>query len=216
MKADMHIHTEMSDGRTKLEDLVDIALEAGLGCIAVTDHNTVAAYDILKDDERIIVVPGVEITSSEGHILAYGITEDIPKGMSVLDTVNAIHGKGGLAFVPHPYRMWSGIGEKNIIPEFDGLEALNRRSPKASNLRSLKLARSVGKPIVAGSDSHTPDTVGKGYIVIPDSCRTWQDVMAAIMNMEAVPFSGHRGIVKTVKYGTKSITKWALRGFRRL
>ncbi|MDD2532399.1 MAG: PHP domain-containing protein, partial [Candidatus Methanomethylophilaceae archaeon] len=76
----MHIHTEMSDGRTKLEDLVDIALEAGLGCIAVTDHNTVAAYDILKDDERIIVVPGVEITSSEGHILAYGITEDIPKG----------------------------------------------------------------------------------------------------------------------------------------
>ena len=128
MKADMHIHTEMSDGSTKVEDLVDIALAAGLGCIAVTDHNTVAAYDMLKDDGRIIVVPGIEVTSAEGHILGYGITEDIPRGMSVLDTVRAIQEKGGLAFAPHPYRMWSGIGEKNIIPEFDGLEALNRRS----------------------------------------------------------------------------------------
>jgi hypothetical protein len=216
MKADMHIHTEISDGRTRVEDLVDIALEVGLGCIAVTDHNTVAAYDMLKDDGRIIVVPGVEITSSEGHILAYGITEDIPKGMSVLDTVNAIHEKGGLAFVPHPYRMWSGIGEKNIIPEFDGLEALNRRSSKASNIKSLALAKSVGKPVVAGSDSHTPDTIGKGYIEIPDSCRTWQDVMAAVMNKETEPFSGHRGIVKSVKYGIKSITKWIFRGFKRL
>lgn len=216
MKADMHIHTEMSDGRTKVEDLVDIALAAGLGCIAVTDHNTIAAYDMLKDDGRIIVVPGVEVTSAEGHILGYGITEDIPRGMSVLDTVKAIQEKGGLAFVPHPYRMWSGIGEKNIIPEFDGLEALNRRSSKSSNVKSLQLARRIGKPVVAGSDSHTPDTVGGGYIEIPDSCRTWQDVLDAVMRKEAVPFSGHRGIVKSVKYGTKSISRWAFRGFKRL
>lgn len=215
MKADMHIHTEMSDGRTPVSDIVDIALGAGLGCIAITDHNNMDAYGMLKDDDRIIIVPGVEVTSSEGHILAYGISENIPSGMSVLDTVNAIHEKGGLAFVAHPFRMWSGLGKDNVIPEFDGIEALNRRSSKGSNIKSMRLAKAVGKPVVAGSDSHTPDTVGGGYIEIPDTCRTWQDVLDAVMRKDAVPHSGHRGIVKSIKYGVKSIFKWIFRGFKR-
>ena len=215
MKADLHIHSTYSkDGKSTPEEIVNAALEKGLGCIAVTDHNEFRAHIDLKDETRIIVIPAEEVSSAEGHIVALGIDREIPRGMSIIETIDAIHEAGGLAIAAHPYRWWSGLGEKNVIPEFDGVEALNARSTPVCNKKSEILAKSFGPIITAGSDAHTPNHVGDGYTVISDECKTWQDVMEEIKAGRVEVFSSSRSKMGSVKYGTKTVFKWTLRGFK--
>lgn len=217
MKADLHVHsTYSSDGRTTPQKIIESAADHGLGCVAITDHNSFKAFYDVKNNGRIIIVPGEEVSSSEGHIIALGIDKEIEPRKSVKETIDLIHAAGGLAFAAHPYRWWSGLGVKNVIDDFDGIEALNGRSTRGSNKKSLALAHRIGKPMSAGSDSHTILSIGDGYVEIPDTCRTWQDVIEALRAKQAVPHSRDRGIMATLKYGWKAITKWMGRGFKRM
>ena len=219
MKADLHVHTCFSkDGRTRMDELVAAAVEKGIGCIAVTDHNEFKAFEELKDNGKVIIIPAEEVSSKEGHIVALGIDRHIPRGLSIQETIDLIHEAGGYAFAAHPYRWWSGLGEKNTLAyDFDGIEAKNGRSVARDNRRSAKLAARIGKPVSAGSDAHAPSRIGDSYIVIPDSISTWQDAVAFIVSdrpREVV--SADRGIARTLKYGFKSIGQWMFRGFRKM
>lgn len=219
MKADLHVHTMFSkDGRTTMEELLEYAERAGIGCVAVTDHNEFRAYDLLKDNGRIIIIPAEEVSSAEGHILALGIDRLIPRDLSIQETIDRIHEAGGYAFAAHPYRWWSGLGEENTLKyPFDGIEARNGRSVPAANRRSERLARRVGKPMTAGSDAHTPRHIGEGYVEVPDDLKTWQEVVQYIMENEAPIVCSHsRHAKETLKYGFKSVTQWILRGFKRM
>ena len=217
MKADLHIHTLYSnDGKSTIEEVAEYAVKKGLGCIAVTDHNKFEAYDLLKDRKEFIIIPGEEVSSAEGHILAYGIQSEIERGMSVMKTIEAIHDAGGIAVAAHPYRWWSGLGEKNVVPEFDGVEGFNARSRKRDNKRAYELAVRMDKPVTGGSDAHTPEFIGKGYTIFSDDIRTWEDAVKAIMNKETDVDGGSRGFGETLKYTWKSITQWAGRGFKRM
>jgi predicted metal-dependent phosphoesterase TrpH len=219
MKADLHIHSHYSlDGHSTPQEIVAMAVERGLGCVAVTDHNRFRAYHQIKDNEQgIIIIPAEEVSSAEGHILAYGIDREIPAGMSVPDTIAAIREAGGVAFAAHPYRWWSGLGEKaTLANDFDGTEALNARSVRRANRLSTELAARIGKPVSAGSDSHSPRSVGNGYVELPDGLTTWQDVLAAVMDGKAAPRSSNRTFYWTLRYGFKSIGQWMCRGFKRM
>jgi predicted metal-dependent phosphoesterase TrpH len=77
-KADLHTHTNESDGSLTAEQLIDRAKKKGLKTLAITDHDTISGY--MKGREAaqaagIELIPGVEITalwdSREVHILAY-------------------------------------------------------------------------------------------------------------------------------------------------
>ncbi|MBQ7621953.1 MAG: PHP domain-containing protein, partial [Candidatus Methanomethylophilaceae archaeon] len=114
MKADLHVHSLFSpDSRAQLEDIIAVAKDRGIGCIAITDHNEFKAFELLKDRKDIIVIPGEEVSSSVGHIIALGIDRQIPPRLSIEETVDLIHEAGGYAYAAHPYRMWSGLGENN-------------------------------------------------------------------------------------------------------
>lgn len=219
MKADLHVHTMYSkDGRTTMEELLEYAERFGIGCIAVTDHNVFRAYEELKDNGRIIIIPAEEVSSAEGHIVALGIDREIPRDLSIQETIDAIHEAGGYAFAAHPYRWWSGLGERNTLDyPFDGVEARNGRSIPSANVKSEKLARRIGKPMSAGSDAHTPHHIGEGYVELPDYLTTWEEVLDYIMGSDAPVVCSHsRHFVGTLKYGIKSIGEWALRGFKRM
>ncbi|MCL2296087.1 MAG: CehA/McbA family metallohydrolase [Methanomassiliicoccaceae archaeon] len=218
MKADLHIHSNFSnDGKSTVEEIVAAAAERGLGCIAITDHNSFEAYGFVKDNGKVIVIPGIEVSSKDGHILAYGIDRDIPKEMTIKETIDAIHEAGGVAFAAHPYRWWSGLGEKNTLEnDFDGIEARNARSTASSNRRSEALAARTGKPVSAGSDAHTPQFIGDGVVELPDGIATWQDALNAVMEKKAKPSSTNRRASSTLRYGVKSIVRWILRGFKRI
>ena len=218
MKADLHVHTEFSlDGVTTMEQLVNTAKARGIGCIAVTDHNEFKAYDLLKDNGDVIIIPAEEVSSKEGHIVALGIDRLIPKGLSIQETIDRIHEAGGYAFAAHPYRWWSGLGEKNTLEyPFDGIESRNSRSIPSANRKSEKLAKRIGKPISAGSDAHNQHHIGDGYVEIPDDVTNWQEAVAAIMAGKAVAKSNSRGVRGTLHYGYKSIGEWILRGFHKM
>ena len=218
MKADLHVHTCYSnDGRTTMEELVEYAERFGIGCIAVTDHNSFEAYGQLKDNGRVIIIPAEEVSSAEGHIVALGIDRLIPRDKSIQETIDLIHEAGGYAFAAHPYRWWSGLGEKNTLAyPFDGIEARNGRSTPSGNRRSQRLAARIGKPISAGSDAHTPRHIGEGYVEVTDDLRTWQEVVEYIMSGKVTASSSDRHIKATLKYGFKSIGEWILRGCKRM
>jgi predicted metal-dependent phosphoesterase TrpH len=102
--ADPHCHTLASDGMVTPKELVEAAIEAKLDLIAITDHDTMAAAFAQHPD--ITVVAGEEITTAwpaQTHILGWFLEKPVKGGMSVDDTVAAIHDQGGLAIVPHPF-----------------------------------------------------------------------------------------------------------------
>jgi predicted metal-dependent phosphoesterase TrpH len=109
MIADPHCHTDSSDGMVTAAQLIDAAVQARLDLIAVTDHDTM---DSVKEAQRrgeaagIVVVAGEEVTTrwpGQTHILGWFLEKPIKRGMSLEDTVDAIHDQGGLTIVPHPF-----------------------------------------------------------------------------------------------------------------
>src|SRR3984893_5172840 len=107
--ADPHCHTLASDGMVTPAELVDAAVNAVLECIAITDHDTMAAArEVVERGQAagLKVVAGQEVTTkapAQTHILGWFLEKPIRRGMSVADTVKAIHDQGGLVIIPHPF-----------------------------------------------------------------------------------------------------------------
>ena len=107
--ADPHCHTLASDGMVTPQQLVDAAVKAHLDLIALTDHDTMAS--VKETQQRgeaagIVVVAGQEITTrwpAQTHVLGWFLGRPVKHGMSLEDTVDAIHEQGGLAVIPHPF-----------------------------------------------------------------------------------------------------------------
>jgi predicted metal-dependent phosphoesterase TrpH len=102
--ADPHCHTLASDGMVTPEELVDAAVKAGLDLIAITDHDTMAA--VWGEHDGVTVIRGEEITTrwpAQTHVVGWFLEKPVRGGMSIEDTVAAIHDQGGLAMIPHPF-----------------------------------------------------------------------------------------------------------------
>lgn len=218
MKADLHIHSYYShDSTSSIEDILRRAAEVGLGCIAIADHNSTDSWQKVQDyQSEIIVIPAVEISTQEGHVIAYGLSKAIPRDMSIADTIAAVHSAGGLACAAHPYRWWSGIGEENVCDEFDLIEAWNARSTRKGNRLAYELALKMKKPVTAGSDSHSLETIGNAYVTITVPCKDYRDVLQALAEGNSVLGGSHRGTLASLRYVVKAIGQWILRGCRRM
>lgn len=194
-KADLHLHTTYSDGTCTPMQLIDhVVTHTDMRVIAVTDHDEIAGAYIAREyakERGIDVILGEEISSREGHILAYFIQERIAPGMSARDTISAIHEQGGLAVAAHPYDwMVRSLGRYGLLeratganPEwaFDAIETLNSSLfPRYANVTAHRVAQRLGLPMIGGSDSHQLGTVGYGYTLCAGSSAA--DVRAAIVH----------------------------------
>jgi predicted metal-dependent phosphoesterase TrpH len=107
--ADPHCHTTASDGLAEPAELVAAAVELGLRLIAVCDHDTMAgAAEVYARGEAagLAVVRGEEITTgwpAQTHVVGWFLERQVRSGMTLADTVDAIHDQGGLAVIPHPF-----------------------------------------------------------------------------------------------------------------
>lgn len=170
MRFDLHIHSRYSDGRASVEEILRVARRKGLDGIAVTDHNTLdgsrAALRISRSRyKEMIVVRGVEIDTSEGHLIVLGVDEMPRPGSTPEETIEEAHDLGGIAVLPHPYHLFRhSIGR---IPPVDAVEVCNSKYILGiSNLRARLEARRRCIPMVAGSDAHLAETVGLGVTIL--------------------------------------------------
>jgi len=170
MKFDLHIHSTYSDGHADVKEIIKAAKRRGLDGIALTDHDTMRGIPVARKyirDRRLdlILIPGIEVTTSEGHLLVLGVDEAPEKKLSPEETIEMAHDLGGIADVPHPYHPFRhAIGR---IPNADAVEVYNSKHLFGlANGRAKFEAKRRGMSMVAGSDSHFADTVGLGVTEI--------------------------------------------------
>jgi predicted metal-dependent phosphoesterase TrpH len=200
LRIDLHVHSFFSaDGVSSPEDLIASARAAGLHGFAITDHNTCEAVGYMMERglmradgqpvDGFLVVPGIEVTTADGHLLCLGCR--LPsslKGMPSAEVCRLAHEAGGIAVAPHPYDLFrAGIRESvlDVLP-LDGLEVFNAATTlKRHNRKAYDYAQKRGLPMTAGSDAHHAGAVGVACTIV-----------------EADDFSV-RGVLEALRRGTE-------------
>lgn len=174
LKIDLHVHTCYStDCSTSLENVISYSKKKGLSGVAITDHDTVegALRLVEKKNNGLIIIPGIEVSTVQGHVLGLNITTPIRSGLSVTETTKEIHEAGGIAVAAHPsatFKSGIGLDRKLASYGFDAVEVINSSLFPFSLLTYLnkRIAARAGLPQTGGSDSHIPETIGLAYTII--------------------------------------------------
>ncbi|HEX5309332.1 MAG TPA: PHP domain-containing protein [Solirubrobacteraceae bacterium] len=175
---DLHMHTDHShDCETPVEVLLATAAEAGLGAIAVTDHNEISGALEAREKARgsgVKVIVGEEVkTASQGEVIGLFIEEKIPRGMSLRQTIAEIKRQGGVVYVPHPFdRMHAVPDYEHLLPVLDQVDALEVFNPRVAigsfNEEAARFAAKYRIPAGAGSDSHVSQGLGSVRVRMHD------------------------------------------------
>ena len=171
MKCDLHLHSyRSSDCNSGLDAIVRTCLNRGIGCIALTDHNSFASALELKRGAPFTVIPGEEVKTTEGEIIGLFLTDEIPRGMSAGATAEEIKRQGGVVYIPHPFdRLRKGpiatAALLEIIDMVDVIETFNSRIIFMEDVRAAeRFAETHGKLRGAGSDAHVWWELGRSYV----------------------------------------------------
>jgi predicted metal-dependent phosphoesterase TrpH len=189
--ADLHLHTLASDGLMSARDLVDhVERHTDLDVIAVTDHDEMSGSMEAREwaarhAYRVQVVPGVEVTTREGHLLALFVEERPPALHALQPTAEWVLAQGGLCVAPHPFSRWTHsinsralclAAERGLLA---GVEVLNAslagRSSRPPAVRFVQHYRLAG---MGSSDAHMVSMVGLARTRFVG--RTPQDLRLAI------------------------------------
>ncbi len=157
--------------------LLATAREQGLGAIAVTDHNEISgALEAAEKAERfgVKVIVGEEVkTAEQGEVIGLFLTEKIPRGMTLRETVDEIKRQGGLVYVPHPFdRMHSVPDYEHLLTILEDVDAIEIYNPRVAigsfNEEAERFARKYRIIAGAGSDSHVAQGLGSVRIRMRD------------------------------------------------
>lgn len=189
VKADLHVHTTYSyDSVITLRELVFYAKKRGLTTVAVTDHDKIEGALKMAKETEFPIIPGIEVSSLNGHILGLNLAELIPRGLSADETVDRIHEAGGIAIACHPFALFKGSIGKHVSNKFDAVEAMNASAfPfKKATQKANELAERLRLPKVAGTDAHYGPVIGQAYTLI-DSEVNVEGMIRAIKNGKCEP-----------------------------
>jgi predicted metal-dependent phosphoesterase TrpH len=197
---DLHLHTYYSaDACGSPEAMIEAAKRRGLSGVAVTDHNTCEAVDhltragLMRPDGKAVngflVIPGVEVSTADGHLLCLGITLPNMKGASALEVAAAAKERGGICIAPHPYDSFRAGIREEILDQLDlaALETFNAAvTLRGFNQKAASYAGRRGLAATAASDAHHASAAG--------ICSTAYELpelsVGAVLN--AIPKGGER------------------------
>ncbi len=187
-RGDLHMHTAHSDGQCPSQTgkmvpcpvffTVDAAARRGLDFIAVTDHNASSQYDAMRElqpyFDKLLLIPGREITTFQGHINFLGSTDFIDfrlDGKTVPDVntlLRSARDVGAITSINHPLspsgEICLGCGWTPATPVdmhlLTGVEAVNGGSQQ-HGLSDLpfwdkELNKGCRLTGIGGSDNHRP------------------------------------------------------------
>jgi len=139
----VHVHTRVShDSGGSIGEVVDAAHGAGVSWVAFTEHTHDAILlPATGEIEGVILIPGWEVGILGGSILALGIADrtGLPREPRAL--VEAIHDRGGAAFVGHFERSALADPERFAAAAADGIEIANLHA----NAEAVRLSLALGE-----------------------------------------------------------------------
>ncbi len=222
LKLDLHLHSKYSDdGMGSPREIIKLIKKKGLDGLAITDHNSIEgslkALKIAPKD--FIVIPGLEVSTADGHILGLNIKENISKSLPIEETVEKIIEKGGIAIVPHLFRNMSGIKDENlkkIHKKIPAIEVYNSCSLPKTNIKTAKIAKKYNLGGTGGSDSHDLVYAGYAYTIVDTTDKTKDTIISEITKKK----TWGEGITMPLLYRSnrmiKSFKQFFQRGFRRI
>lgn len=171
------------------EDLIFYAKKHGLDAVAVTDHNRIDGALKIAKEKDFLIIPGIEISSLNGHIIGLNLREVIPTKLTADETVDRIHEAGGIAVACHPITFFKESLGEHTNSKFDAVEVINASAfPfRYSVKRGKYLAFQLGKAQTAGSDAHYGPEIGCAYTLVEAELEL-ENVIKALTERLCKPF----------------------------
>ncbi len=220
MRLDLHVHSHWSpDSKLTLEAAVDRLGIAGVAGFALTDHNTIAGHrelrEIAQRFQMYRFIPGVEVSTAEGHLLVYGIEELPPIHAPLDDTLDWVRSHHAVAVLAHPYRWSHGVGA--AVAErarVDGIEAVNAHNGPVANARAELMAARRARAATGGSDAHDAAGIGRAFTEFPEEVRELDELLEAIRRARTTAGGLSLALGERVRLSLRTGVLRAFRGFR--
>lgn len=217
IKVDLHVHSEGSyDCKEPVDLILEHASDIDLDAIAVTDHNEIEkSLEAAEKAEEygLIGIPGAEISTEDGHLLALGIEELPESGQPFMETMEEIREMGGVAIVPHPFQRTRHGVRKSKIDDCDAVEVYNSWVFTGwRNRKARDFAKEHDYPEVASSDAHSITMIGKAYTEINTAFAEDKDfgadeVLQAIESGSNYMYGRRKPIIKSTWDYTKAMAR---------
>ena len=202
---DLHLHTNRGSADSNLapKDLIERARAIGIGAVCITEHDNV--WDLKEIAAAaaaagVTCIRGMEVTTEMGHVGVFGLSEYVSGIYKLAELRKVVDKFGGIMVANHPFRYkldprFSFINPDHqpidvehperaaklkIFEMVDAIEVLNGACSEEENLFALKVARTLGLAEVAGSDSHSANSVGFVTTLLPSPVRTERELIDAI------------------------------------
>lgn len=222
VRLDLHVHSSHSpDSQVRVEDMVRGLPNAGLSGFALTDHNTIAGHGELAElaarFPQYLLIPGVEVSTRDGHLLLWGVRELPPLHRPVEETIEWGRAHGAVGALAHPFRRIHGVGE-GIANSATGVavEVLNGHSSRTANVRAERVAATRRLSRTAGGDVHRAHELGRAYTEFPEGTSTVAAVLEAIATARTRTGGRSPSGFERIGAAARTFGSWVARGARPL
>ncbi len=201
MIIDLHVHTNPKSPCSSISALeaIEQAKKIGLDGICLVEH------DVLWSKKEIIslekktnfkVFRGVEISSLDGHVLAFGYDNVVEPFLEVEEIFNYYKNQNGFLAIAHPFREFLVVGlsqiaaspekesKKKFFQYVNAIEILNGRVSKKANIFTKKVNEYLGLKAIGGSDAHELHEVGKVVTIFKDEIKNETEFVYQLLNGE--------------------------------
>ena len=201
MRVDLHCHTYPISSCSEMnpDEMMKGAIDANLDGICVTEHNRVwtpEQADGLSQKYGIAVFRGIEVTTTGGDIIAFGVDTE-PQGLLTPQQLRQIVDKNhGIAIAAHPFRgfLLFGFGilqmslndalDNPTLSQVNAVEVCNGKVTDDENDFARQVADALGLIKVGGSDAHSREAIGTCVTNFEVEIKNERDLITAIMNRQ--------------------------------
>jgi len=175
LRVEFHCHTHYSkDSLLHPQRLLEACRARGIDRVVVTDHNNnLGGLHAARLDPQL-AIPGEEVLTTAGELLAFFVTEEVPRGLPPKEAITRLREQGAFISVSHPYDElrsghWAEVDLLEILPLVDAIETFNARCMKTDyNRQAQAFAQEHGVLGTVGSDAHAAFEVGRATLLLPD------------------------------------------------
>jgi len=131
---------------------------------------------------------GVEMSTLQGDILAFGLDSLPPSKPTAQEFIDFVAGQNGFSCAAHPFRVWGGVGDGlDRLYALDGVEVFNGSNNDNENRRAVQACRRLGLVALGGSDAHCGLDIGKYATWFPEPVTSMRELIQAMKSGRCRP-----------------------------